>query len=496
MNIYLRIISLLPLMLSLLPNAGGQARLQLTLPSQEIVDFPARRAAFGPVWTAEVEGPLAFFSPADGCALPAESYAGSIVLIDRGICAFSSKVYNAQQRGAIAVVVCNNTDSRPFQAEVMGPTIFDPLAPLIEIPAIMVSFNACQTLRLQASGTTVVLNPEPSPLQPGEVCSLAIPVTRGTYAVAPLVSGFGANTGFSGLEGSCHAKWYRYESAYERQVTVTACDQTVDTRLFIFTGTDCAALEWLDFNDDCDIENAVFASSLSFMAMPGQVYYFYWDDYWSYEGFSFTVVEDSPLAVRATFQVDMSATPPDPAGVFMIDEQGLSAPVPMSDPDGDAIYTVSLDIRPDTQINYLFANGLLPETVVSAGSDSCVLSPAGYRVLLVPDTSLLLPPFCFGYCVPCDEIVGLQSSLIDDSVIRAFPNPAKDQLYVLLPPSLAAVTVRCRLTDLLGRPWREWSLAPSASEPVLLDLGQVPPGLYLLLVSGESGEGQLRIVVH
>ncbi len=495
MNIYSRIVSLLSLMLSLLPGAGGQARLQLTLPSQEIIDFPARRATFGPVWADTIEGPLAFFNPVDGCMLPADAYEGRIVLIDRGLCPFTNKVYNAQQRGAIAVVVCNNTDSRPFQAEVMGPTIFDPLAPLIEIPSIMVSFSACQTLRLQSAGTTVLLNPEPVPLQPGEVCTLAIPVTRGTYSVAPVISGFGANTSFSGLEGSCHAKWYRYESAYERQVTVTACDQPVDTRLLIFTGADCTALEWLDFNDDCDLENGVFASSLSFSALPGQVYYFYWDDYWSYEGFSFTVIEDSPLAVRATFQVDMSATTPDPAGVFIIDELGLSAPIPMSDPDGDTIYTASLDIRPDTQINYLFANGLLPETVVSVGADSCTLSPAGYRTLLVPDTSLLLPPVCFGYCVPCDELVGLEP-VVSTLSLKAFPNPVKEQLFVQLPPSLAAASGRCLLTDLLGRPLREWSFAPPDGEPLLLTFEQVPPGVYLLLISGPAGGGQLRIVVR
>lgn len=495
MNIYLRIVSLLPLMLGLLSEAGGQARLQLTLSSQEVVEFPASRATFGPAWTEIIEGPMAFYNPADGCATSVESYEGSVVLIDRGVCSFSAKVYNAQQQGAMAVVICNNTDSRPFQSEVMGPTIFDPLAPLIEIPSIMVSFNACQTLRLQAVGATVLLNPDPIPLQPGEVCSLAIPVTSGTYEVGPLVNGFGARADISGLEGSCHAKWYRYESAYERQVTITACDQLVDTRLLIFAGTDCETAEWLDFNDDCDIDNAIFASTLSFTALPGQVYFFYWDDYWSYEGFQFNVIEGSPVAVTVTFQVDMSTTTPGPEGVFVIDEQGQSAPIPMSDPDGDAIYTASVEIRPDTQINYLFVNGLLPESVVSVGADSCVLSPGGYRIMQVPDTSLLLPAVCFGYCVACDDIVGLQPSH-DALELHFFPNPAREQLFVLLPPALAAAAGRCLLTDLLGRPLREWSFGPSAGEPLLLNLNQVPQGLYLLLVSGASGEGRLRVMIR
>jgi hypothetical protein len=42
------------------------------------------------------------------CDTIVNSYAGKIVMVRRGVCNFSQKIYNAQQAGAIGCVVCNN----------------------------------------------------------------------------------------------------------------------------------------------------------------------------------------------------------------------------------------------------------------------------------------------------------------------------------------------------------------------------------------------------
>ena len=39
---------------------------------------------------------------------PAGSLTGKIALIERGVCNFSEKVYNAQRGGAIAAIIYNN----------------------------------------------------------------------------------------------------------------------------------------------------------------------------------------------------------------------------------------------------------------------------------------------------------------------------------------------------------------------------------------------------
>lgn len=69
--------------------------------------------------------------PAEGCDPLLGFPAGAIALIDRGNCAFTQKVGNAQAAGAGAVIVANNVPGAPFSMGGNDPTI--------EIPAVMIS---------------------------------------------------------------------------------------------------------------------------------------------------------------------------------------------------------------------------------------------------------------------------------------------------------------------------------------------------------------------
>ncbi len=86
-------------------------------------NFPIGGAAFGPGATSVV-GPAPLIpgqrvstdatNPTLGCSLPGDvspypagSLTGSIALIERGVCNFSEKVYNAQRGGAIATIIYN-----------------------------------------------------------------------------------------------------------------------------------------------------------------------------------------------------------------------------------------------------------------------------------------------------------------------------------------------------------------------------------------------------
>ncbi len=88
---------------------------------------------FGPNLTkiSDVSGSVILADPADGCG-PLQNQdliAGNIALIDRGTCAFVDKVQNAQDAGAIAVLVANNAPGDPVA---MGGT-----SDTITIPSIM-----------------------------------------------------------------------------------------------------------------------------------------------------------------------------------------------------------------------------------------------------------------------------------------------------------------------------------------------------------------------
>jgi hypothetical protein len=100
---------LLPGEPALLGNSGGFSGAYLFGP-----------AGFGPVLDATgVTGDVVLANDgvgvgSDACeALPAGSLTGKIGLVDRGVCAFTIKVKNAQNAGAIAVIVADNAAGSP-----------------------------------------------------------------------------------------------------------------------------------------------------------------------------------------------------------------------------------------------------------------------------------------------------------------------------------------------------------------------------------------------
>jgi Zn-dependent metalloprotease len=88
----------------------------------------------------------------DGCEVPfanAGDIAGKIALIDRGTCGFSVKVKNAEDNGAIAVIIGNNQGGTI--ATPMGPTAgFSPT-----IPSLMATQNDTAAMKAELASTVV-----------------------------------------------------------------------------------------------------------------------------------------------------------------------------------------------------------------------------------------------------------------------------------------------------------------------------------------------------
>jgi hypothetical protein len=134
---------------------------------QVIVNAPAPIAgSYGPVQTASfgptlplggLGGDLAAAEPALACdpiSNPA-AIAGRIALVDRGTCNFTVKVANAQQAGAIAVLVANN---EPAGLPGMGGA-----DPTVTIPSLGITQALGATLRgnLPAPGVNLTLGAPP-----------------------------------------------------------------------------------------------------------------------------------------------------------------------------------------------------------------------------------------------------------------------------------------------------------------------------------------------
>src|ERR671918_226690 len=122
-------------------------------PSSAAGEYPASGAAFGPAPPKEgISGDIVLVNdgsgnPTDGCQPLIGFPAGAIALVDRGGCTFVQKVNNAQDAGAVAVIVVNSAPGDPIT---MGGA-----DPDITIPSVMISLANGNTIKggLPATGT-------------------------------------------------------------------------------------------------------------------------------------------------------------------------------------------------------------------------------------------------------------------------------------------------------------------------------------------------------
>ncbi|GAB4488549.1 MAG: T9SS-dependent M36 family metallopeptidase [Raineya sp.] len=129
--------------------------LNIASPASVAGEYTTGTAQFGPPVTATpITGQLQMVndgsaSPSLGCvASPAGSLSGKIALVDRGDCAFTIKVKNAQDAGAIGVVVVNNVGGGPIN---MGGT-----DPSITIPSVMISLADGDAIKNAMQSGTVI----------------------------------------------------------------------------------------------------------------------------------------------------------------------------------------------------------------------------------------------------------------------------------------------------------------------------------------------------
>lgn len=148
---------------------------------------------------ANVDGPTTF----DACTAltNAAAVAGNIALVDRGTCGFAVKVKNAQNAGAVAVIVANNAAGAP----VGGMAGVDAT---ITIPSVIISQLDSNFLKTALGSTTVNatvgLNPNvrqgadpsnrallfaPLPLQQGSSMSHFDPIAFPNSLMEPAISG-------------------------------------------------------------------------------------------------------------------------------------------------------------------------------------------------------------------------------------------------------------------------------------------------------------------
>ena len=140
-----------PRMQMFLWNASNNAlTVTINTPGNILGNYTGIKAGFGPT-EYNVTGDLLLADPIIACGSLTNSSAmnGKIALIDRGSCEFGTKCLNAQNAGAIAVLVCNNVADAPISmgAGANGASV--------NIPCIMLSQADCNLIKLNLPGVNI-----------------------------------------------------------------------------------------------------------------------------------------------------------------------------------------------------------------------------------------------------------------------------------------------------------------------------------------------------
>jgi hypothetical protein len=137
---------------------SGKLTFKVNSPSVIARDFAASESNFSPNNklrnVGPVTGEVVKYNDGDGanlaCGAPVNSVAGKIALISRGVCGFTVKVKNAQDAGAIGVILANNQP---------GVIIMGGSDPTITIPAISITQADGATIEGQlANGVSITMS--------------------------------------------------------------------------------------------------------------------------------------------------------------------------------------------------------------------------------------------------------------------------------------------------------------------------------------------------
>ena len=122
-----------------------------------------------------------------------------------------------------------------------------------------------------------------------DACAQATNITTAGSTTVPSVScGSGASQ-----SGATHAAWYKFIPPTTGNITVRSCNQSVNTRLYVHTGS-CGSLTLAySSDDDCSAGGSLgnVASIISNIPVVASTpIYIEWDDRWSTSGFDFDII--------------------------------------------------------------------------------------------------------------------------------------------------------------------------------------------------------------
>ncbi len=128
----------------------------------------------------------------------------------------------------------------------------------------------------------------------GSTCVEAQPISNsGNYFPDGPDAGGGCHNCSGGAQ---HADWFYYDAPANGTISVGSCLGSVNTRLWVYTGSCGNLVEVASSDDDCAVtlNGPNTASEVTLNVTGGTRYYFEWDDRWSDSNFDFSFAFTTP----------------------------------------------------------------------------------------------------------------------------------------------------------------------------------------------------------
>jgi len=196
---------------------------------------------------------------------------------------------------------------------------------------------------------------------------------------------------------------------------------------------------------------------------------------------------------RVVMTVDMSEQEVSAEGVFVVGNFFNMLDEPLSD-NGDGTWSYISRFSKGETIFYRFKNGTSStESVTIGGSDCLANDNSGNRILVIPDAdSLFVPTVCFNACNGC----GMTTSLVDiveANQVKLAPNPSKGNVFISW-KNRERATYQISVLDITGKILH---IYPNLKREYFeLREGLLLPGMYLISIKNDIGQGILKLIIE
>jgi hypothetical protein len=192
--------------------------------------------------------------------------------------------------------------------------------------------------------------------------------------------------------------------------------------------------------------------------------------------------------VNVTFQVDMQYalglgfTTPEVNGTF---NNWCGGCAPMSDPDGNNIWEITIPLVPGTY-EYKFAYDTWAGQEALTDGSTCTITTNGFtnRVITVIDAETLIA-VCWESCTLCPDFVEETSN-----TLSVYPNPSNGNIRI---NSNLALPFNIEVFDLSGRKVQDMKMFQNNTE---LHLENLSKGAYQIRVSNSYNSVRETVIIH